>query len=513
MDTKIILSLLGNVLTAFTAIFFLPIFYSAFVMQSWRVAIFFVILGILTAILGINFVRFGKNHSRKLRAVESAWTMLLIYPLIAIIGAIPFLWTGWLMPLDSALETISDLTGAGISLLPQAAPYILKIWQSSLMWFGSLIFLVLLVTLMPEVSGCFGMSLSLSDGQIFSPIFGQMNDIAKRVIKVYSTLTLLSCVLFSLAGLNFWDALLMSMRCISTGGGNFFPAQKNIYVEYAAIFTMLTACGNFLFYYRLIYTLPPPISNPEKNFFRRAISYVRRLKKNFFDNIKNFFTNSEVKTATVIIFFCVGIIFFSMFIGGQISDGNAAFRYTIFHVVSFMSTTGITLEMPEQVHDFDRFLIFLMAIFGGCMGSVTGGLKIMRVLVLAKVAAAEVKKTMHPHMLTTIRVNKIAVPAKIIGRILSFFFLAAFSLFICSAVLSFTGPSFSESVAISAACLTNVGIFPGICEPSTFLELSWAGKFFCAIILIVGRLEIFVLLIALSGLNFQRKSTRRWLDG
>lgn len=129
------------------------------------------------------------------------------------------------------------------------------------------------------------------------------------------------------------------------------------------------------------------------------------------------------------------------------------------------------------------------------MGSVTGGLKMMRVLVLFKTSAAELKKTVHPHMLTTIRVNQKPVPLEIVGRILGFFFMACITLFICSALLSFTGSQFSEAVAISAVCLTNVGILPGIAEPQTFLELSNVGKIFCALILIVGRVEIFAVLI------------------
>ena len=509
MDKKIISYFVGNSLTAFSIIFLLPVVYSATAMKDIQATIFFLVLGVAVGITGIFFIFLGRNHKRKLPATDSAMAMLLIYPSLAIFGTIPFLFFGWLSPIDALLDTVSNLTSAGISLLPGTAPYILRLWQSVLMWFGSLIFLILLVTIMPEVGGCFGINMTLQEGQNFSPQFGQMLDMSKKILKVYSLLTLISVGLFKLAGLNSWDSILMAMRCISTGGGDFFPARGNFYVEYAAIFTMLMACGNFLFLYRLIYTIPPPISHAKENIFRRTIYFFKRLKENIFNNAKIFFTNSEVKAVFLIIFFGVGVIFISVLHRGLMTDGNEVFRSAFFHVLSFMSTTGITFGGVENSHDFDKFLIFMMAIFGGCMGSVTGGLKMIRIIILAKVTAAEIKKTMHPHMVESIRVNKMVVPQKIVGRILCYFFLSLVTLFVCSTILSTTDLIFSEAVGMSAACLTNVGILPGICDPSDFLRLSAAGKIFCMLILIVGRLEIFALLLIPAGLKFQKKN-KKW---
>lgn len=509
MEKKIIASLIGSVLVAFTFIFIVPIFYAAVIMKSFYAVTIFSFPAIITATLGTILARLGKNHRRRLPIFESALSLLIIYPLIAAIGLIPFLWTGWLFPYDAVLETISDLTSAGLSLLSPNAPYILKIWQSLLMWFGSLLFLVILVTIMPEVSGCFGLSMSLQGGQLFSPLFGQMNAMSQRMIKVYVGLTFLSFGLFKLAGLNFFDALLMAMRCISTGGGNFFPSPSNVYVEYAAIISMLMACGNFLFYYRLIQTIPPPRSGVEEKFFRRAINYFKRLRQNILDNVKSFFTNSEVKTCAGIIFFSVILIFFVAMLRTPDANPYETLRYSIFHVISYLSTTGINLISFETVHDFDKFLIFFMAILGGCMGSVTGGLKMVRVLVLLKSAALEIKRTMHPHMVGSIKINQSAVPQSIVGRILGFFFLGCITIFFSSAILSFWLPQFSEAVAISAVCITNVGTFPQLVNPHLFLGLPPIAKIFCAIICIVGRIEIFALLIALASLKI-KNIKRKW---
>lgn len=510
MDKKIILSLCGNVLLAFSIIFLPPAIYAEFALRLSRLAIIFLLIGLAVLACGIFFVIKGRGHKRKLHVAESATTAILIYPILAIFGVIPILLSGYLSPIDSMLETISNLTSTGLSLLPNDADYIFRLWQSLLMWFGSMIFLNLLVTLLPEVSGDFGLSLSLHGGQIFSSMFGQMFAMSKKISKVYISLTLLSIILFKLSGLNFLDSLVMALRCISTGGGDFYPAQRNIYVDYSAAFTMLMACGNFLFYHRLIYTIPPPERTSQENIFIRTANYFKRLKQNIFDNVKLFFYNSEIKVIGLIIFLCVGFIFVSIYQKNSFEYGNLFFRQTFFHVISFLSTTGITFTDFNEAHDFDRFLIFLTAIFGGSMGSVTGGIKILRAIVLAKIFSAEMQKVMHPHIMPNIRVNKIAVPNKIAGNILAFFFLAALTLFVCSGLLSFTGSTFSDGVAMSAVCLTTVGNLPGICGADNFLNLTIAGKIFCMLILIVGRLEIFAFLIVLANIKFHRKIKSKW---
>ena len=506
MNFKMILRIQSQALLTFAATLLLPIAYTIIEFGALDTTLFFAAVGGFSIITGVIFNKFGVGRFQRAPIAESAAAILIMYPLLAIFGCLPFMLTGWLSPLDALLETVGDLTSAGLSILPNDAPYLLRIWQSSLMWLGSLLFLIMLVTVLPEVSGCFGISLSLQGGQSFSAIIGQMNQMSIRVIKVYSTLTALSFGIFKLAGLGFWDALLMAMRCISTGGGDFFPARQNVYVEYAAILVMLIACGNFLLYYRVIYTMLPPRIEFNKNYRVRLRQYSQRFKRTLIDNVKFVFANEEMKVLYVTILFAMLILVFRLFSQGAFFDGNEAFRRSLFYVVSFVSTTGITLD-NAAVHDFDKFFIFLMAVTGGCIGSVTGGFKIVRLIVLIKITAAEVQKTIHPRMMTAIKVGDLPVPMQTVGRILGFFFLALLTMFICAAVLSFTGATFSEAVSISIVCLSNVGILPRLCDAENFKHLSELGKIFCMMILIVGRLEIFALLIAVAGLKFKRKKS------
>ena len=507
MNFKMILRIQSQALLTFAATLLLPIAYTLIEFGALDTTLFFAVISGGSIVAGLLFQKFGVGRFQRAPVAESATAILLMYPLIAVFGCLPFVLTGWLSPLDALLETVSDLTSAGLSILPSDAPYLLRLWQSSLMWLGSLLFLIMLVTVLPEVSGCFGISLSLQGGQGFSSVIGQMNQMSVRVIKVYTALTAISFCAFKLAGLGIWDSLLMAMRCISTGGGDFFPSQSNVYVEYAAIFVMLIACGNFLLYYRVIYTLLPPRLEFGMNYFTRLKQYFLRLRRTIINNLKFILANEEMIILYTTILFAMLILMFRVFNQELYFDGNQSFRSSLFHIVSFVSTTGITLDNGVELHDFDKFFIFLMAITGGCIGSVTGGFKIIRLIVLFKITALEIKKAIHPRMMTAIKVGDLPVPMRTVGRILSFFFLALVTIFICAVILSFTGLTLSTAVAMSIACLSNVGNLPGLCDADNFRSLSEFGKIFCMLILIVGRLEIFALLIAVAGIKIRRKKS------
>ena len=508
MNFKMILRIQSQALLVFAATVSLPIIFAVLEMRGIVGEIFFGSVGAVALIVGTVFARFGVGKFQRAPLAESATAVLIMYPLLSVFGCLPFVLTGWLLPLDALLETIGDLTSAGLSILPENAPYVLILWQSSLMWLGSLLFLIMLVTVLPEISGCFGISLSLQGGQIFGSVIGQMNQMSLRVIKVYAFLTVVSVLLFKLAGFDLWNSILMAMRCISTGGGKFFPEYESVYVEYAAIFVMLLACGNFLLYHRIIYTLLPPRIEFGKIFITRIKNYVSRFKRTLISNAKLFFANEEIKILYATIFFVLILLSVRMFVDDFQLDDKESLRRTLFYIASFVSTTGIALDGENPaIDDFDKFFVFLMAATGGCIGSVTGGFKIVRVIILFKITATEIQKMLHPKMMPAVKIGDVPVPMCTAGRILGFFFLAMVTMFICAAFLSFSGKEFSTAVSMSVACLSNVGNLPGLCGADDFRSLSIVGKIFCMIILVVGRLEIFMLLIAVSSIKFKRKKS------
>ena len=505
MNFKMILRIQSQALLTFAATTILPILYGLYEFHMLYALVFFGTIGASALGVGIIFSRFGIGRFRRAPLAESASAVLIMYPLLAVFGALPFLLMGWLSPIDALLEAVGDLTAAGLSILPSDAPYVLRLWQSSLMWLGSLLFLIMLVTVLPEVSGCFGISLSLQGGQGFSAVIGQMNLMSLRVIKVYFVLTAVSFATFKLAGLGMWDSLLMAMRCLSTGGGDYFPSSENFYVECAAIFVMLLACGNFLLYHRVVHTLLPPRIEFSKIFVTRFKQYCARFRRTLVANAKYFFANEEIKILYLKIFFVLILLTVRMFVDDFQLDENESLHRTLFYIASFVSTTGIVLDGTEQLADFDKLFIFLMAATGGCIGSVTGGFKIVRVIILFKITATEIRKILHPRMMPAIKLGDVPVPMRTAGRILAYFFLSLMTMFICAGLLSLSGTEFSKGVSMSVACLSNVGRLPGLCGPEDFKALTRVGKLICMMIMIVGRLEIFALLIAVAGFKVRRR--------
>ena len=506
MNFKMILRIQSQALLTFASTTCLPCVYAFYCFDGFETPMIFGAIGASALVVGTIFYRFGVGRFQRAPLAESASAVLVMYPIIAVFGAVPFILTGWLLPVDALLETVGDLTSAGLSILPANAPYVLRLWQSSLMWLGSLLFLIMLVTVLPEVSGCFGISLSLQGGQGFSAIIGQMNRMSLRVIKVYFVLTVLSFATFKLAGLGMWDSLLMAMRCLSTGGGDFFPSSENFYVECAAIFVMLLACGNFLLYHRVVYTLLPPRVEFSKIFVTRFKQYCARFGRTLVANAKYFFANEEIKVLYATIFFVLILLTVHMFADDFRLDENESLHRTLFYIASFVSTTGIVLDgANQQLADFDKLFVFVMAATGGCIGSVTGGFKIVRVIILFKITATEVQKMLHPRMMPAIKLGDVPVPMRTAARILAYFFLSLMTMFICAGLLSLSGTEFSKGVSMSVACLSNVGKLPGLCGAEDFRALSIVGKFLCMMIMIVGRLEIFALLIAVAGFNVRRR--------
>ncbi|MBR2734252.1 MAG: hypothetical protein IKD80_08450, partial [Selenomonadaceae bacterium] len=210
MNVKMILRIQSQALLTFSVTLLLPIAYALIELGAVDTTIFFAAIGIVSIAAGAVFEHFGVGRFQRAPLASSATAILLMYPLLGVFGCLPFVLTGWLPPLDALLETVGDLTSAGLSILPPDAPYLLRLWQSALMWLGSLLFLLMLVTILPEVSGRFGVELSLQGGQGFGSVIGQMNLMSVRVIKVYLTLTAVSVGAFELAGLNFWDSLMMA---------------------------------------------------------------------------------------------------------------------------------------------------------------------------------------------------------------------------------------------------------------------------------------------------------------
>lgn len=179
-------------------------------------------------------------------------------------------------------------------------------------------------------------------------------------------------------------------------------------------------------------------------------------------------------------------------------DSATGLRYGFFQAASFLSTCGFVSAPCWEWPPFSRLLLFVFVFIGGCIGSAGGGIKVIRFLVLLRMALAEVRHTLHPHMVVSIKVDELAVPAKVVGRILSFFFLFLSIFVLSSLVIALSGLSMMQSMGVAAGCLTSAGSTAALFGQG---NLAWAPywlKLFCAFLMVLGRIEIFSFFVLLD---------------
>ena len=479
MSRSLLLFLLGQVTLLSGAAMLVPFFYSLGRMTAEVPAFLASLLLVMTA--GELLAHFGKHHPPRMELLDAAALLVFGWPLAALSGAVPFVLSGALGPVDALFESVSALTSTGISVLPVDAPYALQLWRSIIAWLGSLSFVVMLVTVMPAVCGSFGLVLSYEHSLSFSPLLVRMRRSAFQAVRIYVGLTGVSLVLFYLAGLGPIDALSLAMMSLSTGGGADLPVfmlLDNPWLELAAILSMLLACGNFLLY-------------------RQALR--RR-------DFRLIWQDTELH-----LFFLL-LLLFGLVVSGHlwyagVYDLADSLRYGFFEVVSFSSTSGFMAAPVAAWPDFDRFLLLLLVFVGGCIGSLTGGLKIKRFVILFRMTLSEMKRTLHPHMVEQIRVGKETVSMRIVGNILCYFFLHFAVFYVFTALLSLSDITLPEAVGLGVGMLSSVGTASGLYGFDTYANLAPGFKLLCCFFMLVGRMEIFTLLLWLGG---RTAADHRW---
>ena len=173
---------------------------------------------------------------------------------------------------------------------------------------------------------------------------------------------------------------------------------------------------------------------------------------------------------------------------------------SLFHVVSFACTNGVMVDQMLHWPGSDKFLLICLALIGGCVGSLAGGFKIFRLQVLAKSAYAEMKRSLHPNMVVRIVVDGKSVPHKTIERILTYFFLYFSTIVVSMLFVSLAGMSMQQTADIVVSCLTSTGQM--MLFHSDYEELQSLPdyiKMICCVIMIIGKINIFTLLLLLNG--------------
>ncbi|MEG0798278.1 MAG: TrkH family potassium uptake protein [Acidaminococcaceae bacterium] len=484
MNMKLVLFLLGRIGIVFGASLFFPLVVSIALNED-RFAEFSIPI-LISVVIGIIFTRGDNPYHGRLSLREGLAVIGFGSLLVCFLGSFPYIIAGYDV-VSALFESIAGFTTTGASNLVdlETSHLSLILWRSLTQWIGGLAIILIFITLVPQVgSGASQLFTAELHGESAERLMPRITATTHMLIGFYLGLTGLLAGLLFLGGMNGFEATTHAMATTSTGGFSMYKTGlmhfANRPLEMILLLFMFIAGGNYVLYYRAY-----------KNGWR------------------TFWRDTEFKAYLAV------IAFFSVVIALDLSKYNIyggldCGYYGLFQTVSFVTTTGFVAQNYNEWPDFSRYCLLLLMFVGGCTGSTAGGIKIARLVILFKLTWAELKRTIHPQMVTDIRMTGETVRPAMIAGISRFFFLYMFIFVFVTMTLSLVSNlGMFESIGIAAACLGNVGPAFDIVSPiSSYAQLNVAGKLVSCMAMLLGRVEIITLLVFLHP-DFWR-SNKNW---
>ncbi|MEB2780537.1 potassium transporter TrkG [Algoriphagus sp. C2-6-M1] len=427
----------------------------------------------ITLVFGVTlFLSFSKQD-QNIRKREGYLIVALSWVFMAGFGMLPYILSNQINGFSDALfETMSGLTTTGASILTdiEAMPKGLLFWRSMTQWIGGLGIIVLTVAIFPLLGiGGIELFVAESPGPTSDKVHPRISETAKRLWYVYVGLTVMATLLYWVGGMTFFDAINHALTTLATGGFSTKNASMAYYdsafIQYVAILFMFLAGTNFtVIYFGLI------------------------------GKFKKVLRSDEFKTYGLALLAISVIVYYPIYASSV--DPELAFRKSLFQVVSVVTTTGYVTDDYTQYGQGVTFIFFLLLFMGGCAGSTAGGIKFVRHLTFIKNSWLEFKRLVHPRAIVPLMINGDRVTGRIITHIMNFLLIYLLTFVLGGLALSLMGYDLATSLGAVATSLGNIGPGIGRVGPvDNFAFFSPTAKIFLSFIMLLGRLELFTILI------------------
>lgn len=445
-----------------------------------------------------------KRYQSELRNREGFLITSACYVGLGLLGALPF----WLTPdstlsfTNAAFESFSGLTTTGATVMTglDEMPRSILFYRQLLQWLGGMGIIVLALAILPLL-GVGGMQLYRAEapGTITDDSFKpRIAETAKTLWFIYIGLTAVAALSYWIAGMSIFDAICHSFSTIAIGGFSTHDASigyfQNPVIETIAIVFMLIAGINFALHYKALRSMwsRPKFPVTEIKRVSKTLKYHLSSPWRF---LSHYTTNHEVRLYLGIVAVLVLLIFVRISLE---PESTTSFGQVIFQSVSFATTTGFAVTDVESWPMFCSVLLVWAAFAGGCVGSTAGGIKIYRLLVLARQGVREIRRLIYPDGVFLVKLGKNVIPDRVLEAVWGFFAVyVALFLLLLTLVLAASDLDIRSAFSAVAACLNNLG--PGLGEVSTnYQELNDPVKWILIAAMLLGRLEVFTLLVLLS---------------
>jgi trk system potassium uptake protein TrkH len=470
-----------SLLLIFEGLFMLLAAGVSYIYQEDTISSFFYssLITIVTGILVFTPLR----HEERLYGVKEGYIIVAgIWVIFSLFGTLPFLLSGTVSNFpDAFFESMSGFTTTGATIFKdvESLPFGILFWRSLTQWIGGIGIIFISMSVFPIVKSI-NIQLAATEfsGQPTDKIHPRAKDSAKRLISIYLIITIAEAVLLFIGGMPFFDAVCYSLSTLSTGG---FSTRNDGLASFASPYIM-TVITIFMFIAGINIT----------------VIYFG-LKKNF----RKIFNNNEflfygILCLTFIIISFIILLFKKGFPAGEAIISGA------FHVVSIITTTGFYTQNFNLWGELMIMILFVLMFTGGMAGSTSGGIKIVRLLLITLNNRKELKNIIHPSALIPVRLDKHSIPSNIIYNLLVFITLYFFVFCAATILISFMDYDLVTSFSTSASMLGNIGPGFGTFGPfSNYSELPVGGKYFLSGLMLTGRLELLTILILFTR-NFYR---------
>jgi len=444
----------------------------------------FIKSGLVCFGLGSILLFITRKHQKVIKKREGYLIVTLGWLMLAFTGSLPYFISGYI-PLftDAFFETISGYTTTGATILNEieTLPKSILFWRSITHWIGGMGIIVLTIAILP-ILGIGGMQLFVAEspGPSADKLHPRIKETAKRLWAIYVLLTGLQTVLLIVGGMTIFDAINHAMSTVSTGGFSTKNASiahyESLYIHWIITIFMFIAGVNF------------------------TVTYFA-LKGNF----KRLVNNEEFK------YYALAAIGSSLMVSVLIYTLNdysisSAITEGFFMVLAIGTTTGFVTADYTTWTPVVTVIFFWLMFMGASAGSTSGGVKVVRHLVILKNSILELKKLIHPSAIIPVKLNNKAVSNDIVFNVLSFFLLYLIIFIFGAVFMASLGLDFKTAIGASIACIGNIG--PGLGDVGpvhSYASIPSVGKWFLSFLMLLGRLELFTVLVLLTPF-FWKKS-------
>lgn len=482
MNLRVVQRILGLLLTVFSFTMLPPVLI-ALIYRDGAVWPFLVAFVLILGIGIIIFLPVARNH-QELRLRDGFLVVTLFWVVLGLAGALPFALAEPRLSVTNAIfESISGLstTGATVILGLDSLPRSILFYRQQLQWLGGMGIIVLAVAVLPML-GVGGMQLyrrEIPGPMKDAKLTPRIAETAKALWYIYLWLTVACALAFWGAGMDLFDAVGHSFATVAIGGFSTHDLSMGYFnsaaIELIAVIFMILGGVNFALHFVALRRFNPLV----------------------------YWRDSEFRFYLFIIASVTLIVTLTLYYTDTYIDWGSAFTNGLFQVVSIGTTTGFTTAEFYFWPPFIQILLLFASFVGACAGSTGGGIKVIRFLLLIKQGLREVGRLVHPNAQLPVRIGGKSVNHRVVDAVWGFFSLYVGSFVLMYLLLAATGLDLLTSFSAVAACINNLG--PGLAQVGAhYAGLNDPAKWILCVAMLLGRLEIFTLLVLLTPAFWQR---------